>query len=76
MTTSVMATVDHGVVAKIKVSQTPRHIMELNTYPRKYALTLHLIILPNLVMSGFNPCLYVNISPITLSSTAAGDYGA
>jgi len=33
MTTSVMATVDHGVVAKIK-----RCIMERDTYPRKWGL--------------------------------------
>ena len=33
MTTSVMATVDHGVVAKIK-----RVIMERDTYPRRWGL--------------------------------------
>ena len=33
MTTAVMATVDHGVVAKIK-----RCIMERDTYPRKWGL--------------------------------------
>lgn len=33
MTTAVMITVDHGVVAKIK-----RVIMERDTYPRKWGL--------------------------------------
>ena len=33
MTTSVMATCDHGCVAKIK-----RVIMERDTYPRRYTL--------------------------------------
>lgn len=33
MTTAVMATVDHGVVAKIK-----RVLMERDTYPRKWGL--------------------------------------
>ena len=36
MTTAVMATVDHGVVAKIK-----RVIMERDTYPRRLVLSIY-----------------------------------
>lgn len=40
MTTAVMATVDHGAVAKIK-----RVIMERDVYPRKWSLGPHVSIL-------------------------------
>lgn len=42
MTTAVMSTCDHGVVAKIK-----RVIMERDTYPRKWGLGPIVILKPN-----------------------------
>lgn len=41
MTTAVMATCDHGIVAKIK-----RVIMERDTYPRKWGLGPKVLIIP------------------------------
>ena len=46
MTTAVMATVDHGVVAKIK-----RVIMERDTYPRRYVYIIVLYISYRIIYS-------------------------
>ena len=48
MTTSVIATCDHGVVAKIK-----RVIMERDTYPRKWGLG------PKVRKKGFLPACFL-----------------
>ena len=47
MTTAVMATVDHGTVAKIK-----RVIMERDVYPRKWSLGPHAVAKKQLIAEG------------------------
>jgi hypothetical protein len=73
MTTAVMATVDHGVVAKIK-----RVIMERDTYPRKWGLGPIAVKKKGLIKEGkldkygrpneHTPLDYLKIEPNTSSS--------
>ena len=51
MTTTTMASCDHGIVAKIK-----RVVMERDTYPRKWGLGPKV----SFIILCFEVCLYIN----------------